>query len=452
MKTAYFHKFDQQLSTRLLQTKRNCGTILLQGLSFEMGLSIVFHAWLNGLTVAIIREDAHLDYCSFVRELLEDHLFVLTNNSGDVVVRFDDKIVSYSSWLAGDGFPTDGVSGAENDAEPYCWSADECALILFTSGSTGTPKGVCHSLGSIRRSVALFAHHFDLRTGTDLLCLAPCHTMSGFRSMVLPLFTDVQVSFLPHDCNSFPAIVNFIRQSNPAKIVCGPVFIDLLAAYSERLIESLKGVDALLSTGAELNERNRRHVENIFTFPVINYYGLTETGGIVLAETKNTRNYHMLPPPCHGVRTKLIPFKGTENIYRLSIMCRTLFLGYVGDTLLCREEFDTGDLVRKCNDGQLELVGRVSGAFKASNTEWIFPNLLERWLKFRTDLFLDVVVVKNRMSVGNGIEVHFECQKPPDLGQLEKRIVKELGAEYRPATWKLAKIDRSILGKVDCIC
>jgi len=417
--------------------------ILLQGIESSLSLSILQAAFQNGWTVAIIREDANSDHLHYVLSEWAPHFYF----AGD---QHDDSISVHSNrtqepldvWMSG--------KQSKPQSPSYSWMEDECAVILFTSGSTGMPRGVCHSLGNLIRSAKLFASHFEMGDGDHLCCLAPIHTMSGMRSLVLPLVCPAQVSILNVGSTTFLSIINRIGQLQPTKIICGPVFIRQLAAYGDRLASHLQRVQALLCTGADLDETDRECVTRILGIPVVNYYGLTETSGIVLAETMHVQHRHCLPPPCQGVQISLIEVENSNRVFRLRISGPNIFLGYLGEPLFRKEIFDTGDLIQKTRDGKLTLAGRSSGAAKASNTEWIFPDLLENWMKGKAGIS-DAVVKTCRVSGGFGIEVWVDCSTHSNISEMEESIVQHFGPEYRPVYWHKAKIKRNSLGKVDQI-
>lgn len=432
---------------RFASVKAGKKKILLQLSNSCTGLSLMCAAWTDGWTVAIIREDAPTNHLKDLRAKLGAHLhFVIHENPLDSFVDTGRSTESLGDWL----------SGEKNEVEPcslpYLWDKDECALILFTTGSTGIPKGVCHSLGNLMRSARLFVEHFNLSDDDHLFCLAPPHSMSGLRSTILPLVTRAQVSMLSDKDASFFSIIDEIRKLRPTYIICGPVFVKQLAAYGKRVSEPFAGVDALLCTGADLDEADRKAVESDLSIPVVNYYGLTETSGIVLAETLLDRNPHFLPSPCYGVSIVLTPVEKTIDTFHLGIQSPNLFLGYLGEPLSRKRSFDTCDIVQKEPDGQLRLKGRGSGsrAVKAPNTEWVFPDLLERWLKGREDI-MDAVVKPLRVVGGYGLEVWADGTSDLDPDDIADSIVVELGQEHRPVKWHRASIKRNQLGRVEQI-
>ncbi len=328
---------------------------------------------------------------------------------------------------------------------PYQWHEDECAVILFTSGSTGSPKGVCHSLGNIVRSAELFIKHFRLEPGSIILCLAPIHSMSGLRCLLIPCISQISVE-TPSDSN-FLRLIGHIEKTNPDYILCGPVLIKQLAAYGKRILNYLTSIKAIFCTGADLDENDRDMVQNIFRLPILNYYGLTETSGIVLAETPEKQNSGCLPPPCEEVKVDTLACRTGNDLHHLIIGSPNIFLGYLGETLQRKSFFDTGDIVSLTTNNRLILQGRSSGGVKAPSTELIYPFLLERWLKSEFNA-LDFVVTAITVPGGYGLKVAVQSPYALNTDELNGKVNEYFGPDYIPHEWEYSEIDRSPLGKL----
>ncbi len=426
--------YSMRLSAQRVREKR----ILLQLSEGLTALPIILAAWSDGWSVAVIREETPSEHLRALRKKLGPHLyFVLRVNPLESFVDTGKLTLPLGEWLRGE----------KKAVEPYSWAENECALILFTSGSTGAPKGVCHSLGNLIDSAKLFTAHFELKESDHLLCLAPLHSMSGFRSTVLPLVTSARVSMLWEKDASFLSIIKRINILRPTHIICAPVFIRQLAAYGRRVAEAFTSVRALLCTGAALDETDRGEVESLLSVPVLNYYGLTETSGIVLAETVQNRRPYTLPPTCEGVKIRLVRRGKRGTGFYLLIESPNLFLGYLGEALSCKRLFNTGDIVQKDADGGLRLKGRSSSALKAPSTEWIYPDLLKSWLLECEDI-LDAVVKPSKVAGGYGLEVWVKGRSGLDADGIADSIVTELGREYRPVKWHSSMIMPGVAGQL----
>lgn len=415
------------------ETKR----VVVQGIASTLFLPVIRAAWHNGWTVAVIRNDISDDHLYNLLAQLSPSLYI---SSADLALSYHDRPDFFSE--------TNIENTSFTVSKPYVWREDQCAAVLFTSGSTGAPRGICHSYGNMLRSAQLFTRHFDLQSHDHLYCLAPPHSMSGFRSLLLPLVTKARVTMHPVAGESFLSIIKQLAQHKPTRVLCGPVFVHQLAAYGKRLLEYLHGIDSLLCTGAALNRKDQQTVQDIFRIPVLNYYGLTETAGIVLGEKTGRRAQTNLPPPCAGVEVELQSVEDSSTTFQLHVKSDNLFLGYLGENLQRRTSFYTGDLVRPSGNGALTLIGRATEAVKSPSTEWIFPSLLENWLKERMHC-TDVVVHGVPIPGGHGLEVWLDTNELFNSNEIEGAISTTIGPDYRPIAWHQAKIVRNALGKLE---
>lgn len=424
------------LASRLSETRDSSKTVLLQIKSPELLSSFLRAAWHSGWQTAVLNADLPAGSTASVRERLGPCLHVQASEHEQVRISDNSSSQPLSAWLA--GVPLKAIT-------PYRWREDEPALILFTSGSTGEPKGVCHSFGNILRSAQLFVDHFALTREDTVFCLAPVHTMSGLRSVVIPFFCDRTITFPA--AGTFLNLVIELAGSAASHILCGPVFVRQLSAYGPRVRDYLVRIKAIFCTGADLTETDREQVQKTLHIPVLNYYGLTETCGIVMAEKTTNQMPDRLPPPCSGVDVVTSPLNGHSEAHKLIIRSPNLFLGYLGEQPARRSSLDTGDLVRKTADGQLQLQGRRSGIVKGASTEWLHPLRLEKWLKQHCSL-PDCHVSPVQEGSGYRLSIAVAATPPLPTTAIDNRIQLELGPDYVPLSWEYARIERNPLGKV----
>lgn len=359
-------------------------------------------------------------------------------------------------WLAeGDGLPTWCArhSGAALPA-PATWRDDRCALVLFTSGSTGRPKGVCHSLGNMVRSAQAFCDQFLISAGDRLLNLAPLHTMSGARgSLLVPLLSGCTLLPAPA-APTLAEVVGALERSRPSVMISGPVLVRQMAMLAARLKPQLGVLRAILCTGARLDRASRVALLKECGVPVVDYYGLTETSGLVIAESiaDYDPQASVIGRAIPGVRLELVAVEGMSGEGQLRIRSPNLFLGYLGGPLARRDHLDTGDIARIDERGGVELLGRIDRGVKSASTQWIYPEVLERFLVAQPGV-VDAHVVSAYDPYGRG-ELHAElvtegaAWDAGRLAALAESIARALGTSYRPATLQcVSGLARSPLGK-----
>lgn len=320
------------------------------------------------------------------------------------------------------------------------WREDACAGIIFSSGSTGDPKGVRHSLPSLIGSARLFLKHFGIGAGDKVNCLAAPHVMSGYRALLLPLISDVQVEFM-HSAQEkgFELVMRVLAGD---WVICGPHFVRLVAA-SASWLKGERLPHALLVTGDRLDDETRAQVVQELGLPVINYYGLTETGGIVMAEKPDQPRPGLLPPACSGVVLHTREATESPGLRELGVEGPNNFLGYCGQSIERHPIVWTGDLVEEPEKDHFRLVGRLDGAIKAPDTTWLYPDRLEKWLRSQPDV-ADAVV--RPLPAAGALECWIDWSGEAD--KLRARIEADLAPAYCPRFLHPSTILRSTLGKL----
>lgn len=431
----------QQRLTPLTQ----CKTVLIRGLSSTLALSVLLGAWKAGKCVFILRDDApslHIDYAknnagAFV------YLF-FDQEKQDVFVECERNLVALDAWLQEEILPN----------QPTCefyWGEEDPAFVLFTSGSTGFPKGVVHSLPNVIRSARLFVDSFDLAEGTRLACLAGIHTASGFRSLLLPMIKNIAVTFV------YPNLAwwETLKGINPAFVLCGPAWVQsLLEIYTAYHVDlSFMNGMKLLCTGAFLDLSIKTKVSSALSVEILTFYGLTETVGLLMAD-RGYKADRFLPSVCKDVRLSFASFEDAQpNNFLLIIESPNLLLGYLEGPVKKQQSFNTGDVVLRDELGNLQLLGRHSMAFKAHSTEWLFPSLLENYLKTYA-VIADAHVIKNP-DLHAHIQLLAYVETALSVTELSSQLLEDigqvLGKEYKSITWCKATIKRTALGKIQAI-
>jgi acyl-coenzyme A synthetase/AMP-(fatty) acid ligase len=439
------------------------GTLVLQNLPNDTASILVLGAWHAGWRVAILPPHLAPKNQQLLLTQLETSILVRENSIDEVRLDRDNEYISLVNantesnsliaWLEHNCQSTNDLDAS------HIWTEAETALILFTSGSTGIPKGVCHSIASILASAERFAKHFEISARDKLLNTALLHTMSGFRcSILVPLVTGCQVNNLPVT-GHIGQILELLERERSTVMITGPNIIRHLSMLGDKIANYTSNLRFILCTGAKLDRGDRQKLFATLNLKTIDYYGLTETGGLIIAESEKYYDpaSKSLGKACDDVILKVIDRDGIERDRgsgQLRVYCPSLFLGYLGDRIEARQYFDTGDMVDLDDFDRVTWLARIKIGIKAISTEWIYPEAVDGWLRKNTsieDTHISVFYDKYdrpqfKVEIA-GIEIDRWSGWVSDT---ESKLLLDLGSDYRVISWaRVESIERSNLGKYE---
>jgi len=323
------------------------------------------------------------------------------------------------------------------------------AACLFTSGSTGVPKAVVVSRDGLAHSARTTLGSFAWRAGDRLVNLPEPHAMSGLRNaLVAAPLGGVEWLAVPDTAldNVF-ARTAWLAEVRCNHLVAGPAFLRQLMLMGARLPAGALGdLRAIYSTGAALNQVVASWLRDTHGVAVVNYYGLTETGGLCLSQSLADAKAGdtSLGRPV-GCEARLVDEDGVCSDHgELQIKSAQLMMGYLDDPELTSAKFDgdwlrTGDIMRRDDDGRFHLVGRNGLAIKSASTDRIHPEELENLLEqhdavidaaalgFRSEAGIDqiaLLVVRRstglednalKLALAQFIQRHLGCDRTPNL-------------------------------------
>ena len=272
------------------------------------------------------------------------------------------------------------------------------ALLAFTSGTTATPKAVEISFDNLLFQIRALTACFALRPSDRLLSLLPMHHMLEFTAGFLcPLWSGAQIhylhSLLPDDA------LGRIRALGITRVVTVPAWLSLL----KRALESngRKGISCTPST-TELRNHARRALGSDFEHfvcggapladdvadffetvgaPVVQGYGLTETGPVVSTNTRIGCRRGSVGRPLSGTETRfseageiLVRGPHVAGRYRLDT-------GAEENVADSKGWFHTGDLGHADADGFLFVTGRIKTTMVLASGKNVQPEEIETSLQ-----------------------------------------------------------------------
>jgi acyl-CoA synthetase (AMP-forming)/AMP-acid ligase II len=281
----------------------------------------------------------------------------------------------------------------------------DVALAIFTSGTTGKPKGITHThddlVASSYRTAAGYARNSDYRPDP-----APSHLppgvifnpfghMAGYNRLGLRLWVGRPLVLVPRFRVS--AVQALVANYPIDSLQLTPTMIHMLATCEEELdLSSLKYVT---SGTAPLSMATRERFETRYGVPIMQAYGMSETGGVA------SERYDDVVAGRRGPGSVGRIVEGVEVSFRRldddrpdgegEILVRSdeITKNFIGGEAVPLDDdgwFATGD-VGRLDDGILYITGRVQEKIIVGGFN-VYPVEVEDVAR-QSPLVRDVVVV-----------------------------------------------------------
>ncbi len=392
---------------------------------------------------------------------------VLLDPAGDVATPAPASTPTLMAWLRDEDYegPT---------FESTAGLADFPAAILFTSGTTGEARGVMLSQRALSHSGRLMARLFDWTEDDVHICPADLHTLGGLRN---PVITAVHagastVVTSPEVRANMTTLVGAMTRHRVTLVNATPALLRLLTSWADRMPPgALSSVRHMVVAGSALTSGVRLAFERVYRVPTSNCYGLTETAGLCISESPETRRAAAQRDSDQigrAVDTILrvvgddgrdVP-AGTEG--ELWIHNANLFSGYLDNPAATEAAFSgkwfrSRDRARLTTDGECLLGGRSADAIKNAWSEFVsarevqealdgIPEVADSgvgaWTDDQGQEHLGAIVVPREAPRG-------PAESQALVAQLLRRLQEILGARRMPSRLVIRdSVPRNSNGKV----
>lgn len=307
----------------------------------------------------------------------------------------------------------------------------DVAVLLWTTGTTGNPKGIPITHEQLILSGRNMTETYRWKKEDRYYALGGLETMSGLRHATVAVAEVGASCILPAKRHTIFDHFEHIAGSAATILTANPSFYKQFGFFAHgRKHLGAMHVRLALCTGNTLTKAIREQWQRATGLRLYNYYGLTETSGMCIAEPLDSamvdEQFIGFPVEC---LVKVIDENGDAlapgKPGELCIYGSGVFGGYFQNpqasaNVLRKGWFYTGDLAIIHADGSIRLTGRLQDIVKLPGGERIEVQAIEEVLE-DIDLLKDWAVCPMQQQDKESIAVFFV---PETIAETQEVLMK----------------------------
>ena len=291
----------------------------------------------------------------------------------------------------------------------------DAPLIRFTSGTTSKAKGVIIPQSAMLEYTHRFADVYAIQKGDCMLnLLSMAHI---FYQITAGMMRGAKL--VVEDASNSTALRKIIREEKVTHIEAAPSFYLTSLTAGDWGPADFRRVRYITSCGAPLADNVAAAFRKRFGREIVQRYGLTETGPVLINTSEDARKRGSLgiPAPHCEVRLRANGAESLTDVGEIQVRCPGLFSGYYSpwtprSAVLENGWFSTGDIARKDADGYYWMTGRAKTLINVGAVK-VFPSEIESVL----------------LSDGEVTEAHVYAAKDARFGEVpHARVVLRPGS------------------------
>jgi malonyl-CoA/methylmalonyl-CoA synthetase len=335
--------------------------------------------------------------------------------------------------------------------------ADDLAAILYTSGTTGRSKGAMLSHRNLASNALTLVAQWGFTRGDVLLHALPVYHVHGlFVACHCALLSGSRILWLP----KFDAGEVNARLPQATVMMGVPTFYTRLLAEPAFGPASCRGIRLFVSGSAPLLPETFSAFRARTGHPILERYGMTETGMNTANPLTGARIAGTVGPPLPGVSVRVVDADGRacgpSAVGEIEVKGANVFRGYWRMPEKTREGFSadgyfrTGDMGEWLPNGYLKLVGRAKDLIITGGLN-VYPAEIEERINALPGVFESAVIGTPDADLGEAVTAVVVAR--PGHALAEDALIAALKAEI--AGFKVPKrvhfvadLPRNAMGKV----
>jgi long-chain acyl-CoA synthetase len=340
--------------------------------------------------------------------------------------------------------------------DPVDMQPEEVAMVLYTSGSTGLPKGVPLTHGGYIWATGATPEQRPGIEGRKAIIAAPLFHMNGLFSAKLVMLNGGTIVLM----TSFTAkgYIRAVDRLRVDMVTSVPTMLALVMRETDELAQADLSCVATAITGsapatAEFFEQMQLLFPNAET---ANSWGTTESGPLAFGPHPNglPKPLGSLGYPRKGIDLKFVGADPNQGV--LHIRTPALMSGYLNREADTKKRlidgwYDTGDVMRRDENGFVFFVGRADDMFQCGG-ENVYPGEVEKLLGRHPDV-AQACVVPVADEIKYQLPVAFVVAKPgtrPSEDALRRFALDNGPAYAHPrAVWFVDELPLAGTNKID---
>jgi cyclohexanecarboxylate-CoA ligase len=336
---------------------------------------------------------------------------------------------------------------------------NDVVLLLFTSGTTGKPKGVMHTSNTLLTSSLQVASRMALGKNDIGFMPAPFAHMIGFNfGMNMSIVLGIPLVML--DVWNPEVALELIARHRVSYAAGSTPFMDDLAEAQDAAQHDLSQFKTFLTAGAPIMETVIEKVTDKLGISIVPGWGMTEVVQATACQPIAKLDAPLTDgAPFPGNDVQVVDQSGAKVAVgqegHLQFRGSTLFVGYFKQPRLYQLDkdgwFDTGDLARMDEAGNIRITGRDKDILVRGGEN--IPVLEVESLICQMEIVCDVALVgmpDDRLGERGCVFLVLKAGRRMTLAQLAKYLKSQgLAKQYFPERLEIiSQMPRTASGKI----